>query len=330
MEPGAPDGIQLGRVGRQPDEGDVAWHAQAAGGAPARAVEHEHGLPAPSRVGSPRGPRSHDGTIIPDTVDTMWGTDLTATITDEGEAAVFAAADHCSAECVGFHAARHANRFEARKPLRQGVRPHFGAFAQEITAGLAVRHDRGLQRVSDALRSCTSLASKARPPSHRRAAAARSASSAPSRKTCSGSGSPTPSSSCAGRCPGSARPTTRPGSSSGLVSGRPAPPGRIGSQPQISPHRLQLGVSASMGGTSPGAIRRRDTSKSQAPGAGVQAVPHDADRARQQSQVPAESPGLHSRARRCPHHPAWTPLTPLGLDRAPATPGYPQDSAHTS
>ena len=30
-----------------------------------------HDLLAPSRVGSPRGPRNHDGTIIPDKVDTM-------------------------------------------------------------------------------------------------------------------------------------------------------------------------------------------------------------------------------------------------------------------
>ena len=29
-------------------------------------------LLAPGRVGSPRGPRNHDGTIIPETVDTMW------------------------------------------------------------------------------------------------------------------------------------------------------------------------------------------------------------------------------------------------------------------
>src|SRR3954452_10772133 len=34
----------------------------------------------------PRGPRNHDGTIIPDTVDAMWGTDLTTTITGEGQA----------------------------------------------------------------------------------------------------------------------------------------------------------------------------------------------------------------------------------------------------
>ena len=41
----------------------------------------DNDLLAPSRVGSPRGPRSHDGTIIPETVDTRWGTDLTTTIT---------------------------------------------------------------------------------------------------------------------------------------------------------------------------------------------------------------------------------------------------------
>src|SRR5712672_4134907 len=41
----------------------------------------ENDLLAPGRVGSPRGPRNHDGTIIAETVDTMWGTDLTTTLT---------------------------------------------------------------------------------------------------------------------------------------------------------------------------------------------------------------------------------------------------------
>ena len=58
----------------------------------------QNNLLAPTRVGAPRGPRHHDGTIIPDTVDAMWGTDLTTTITGEGQAAVFVAVDHCSAE----------------------------------------------------------------------------------------------------------------------------------------------------------------------------------------------------------------------------------------
>jgi putative transposase len=104
-----------------------------------------HGLLAPSRSGAPRGPRTHDGTIIPDAVDVMWGTDLTTTITGEGQVAVFVAVDHRSAECVGLHAARRATRFEALEPIRQGVRRHFGGFARGIAAGLALRHDHGSQ-----------------------------------------------------------------------------------------------------------------------------------------------------------------------------------------
>ena len=112
-------------------------------------LTRENDLLAPSRVGSPRGPRSHDGTIIPEAVDMMWGTDLTTTITGEGQAAVFIAIDHCSAECVGIHAALRATRFEALEPIRQGVRQHFGGFAKGLARGLSVRHDHGSQYMSD-------------------------------------------------------------------------------------------------------------------------------------------------------------------------------------
>jgi len=105
----------------------------------------EHGLLAPSRAGTPRGPRTHDGTIVPATIDTMWGTDQTTTITGEGQAAVSVAVDHCSAECVGLHASHRADRFEALEPLRQGVRQHFGGFAKGVARGLSVRHDHGSQ-----------------------------------------------------------------------------------------------------------------------------------------------------------------------------------------
>jgi putative transposase len=108
----------------------------------------EHALLAPARAGAPRGPRAHDGTIIPETVDAMWGTDLTTTLTGEGQVAVFVAVDHCSAECVGIHAAHRATRFEALEPIRQGVRRHFGAFGEGVARGLAVRHDHGSQYVS--------------------------------------------------------------------------------------------------------------------------------------------------------------------------------------
>ena len=110
----------------------------------------EQDLLAPSRVGSPQGPRSHDGTIIPEAVDIMWGTDMTTTSTAEGQAAVFVAVDHHSAGCVGLHAARCGTRFEALEPLRQGVRAYFSGFAKGIAAGLLLRHDHGSQCMSDA------------------------------------------------------------------------------------------------------------------------------------------------------------------------------------
>lgn len=108
----------------------------------------EHGLLAHQRVGKPRGSKAHDGTIITEKVDEMWGTDMTAVMTGEGQAAVFIAVDHCSAECTGIHASRNANRFEALEPVKQGVRERFGAFAEQIATGLKLRHDHGSQYVS--------------------------------------------------------------------------------------------------------------------------------------------------------------------------------------
>src|SRR3954453_11576574 len=107
-----------------------------------------HGLLAHQRAGRPRGSRAHDGTITTDRVDTMWGSDLTSVMTGEGQAAVFIAVDHCSAECVGAHASRSANRFEALEPVKQAVRERFGAFANDIAVGLQLRHDHGSQYVS--------------------------------------------------------------------------------------------------------------------------------------------------------------------------------------
>ena len=107
-----------------------------------------HGLLAHQRAGRPRGSRAHDGRITTDRVDLMWGGDLTSVMAGEGQAAVFVAVDHCSAECVGLHASRRADRFEALEPIRQGVRERFGAFAKDIARGLELRHDHGSQYVS--------------------------------------------------------------------------------------------------------------------------------------------------------------------------------------
>jgi putative transposase len=101
-------------------------------------------LLAPARQPEPVVEHPHDGTIVTDRPNVMWGTDATAAITIlEGPVTIFAAIDHCTAECVGIHAARYGDRFEALEPLRQGVRDHFGDLAAAVARGLAVRHDHG-------------------------------------------------------------------------------------------------------------------------------------------------------------------------------------------
>jgi putative transposase len=113
-----------------------------------RRLMGQHGLLAPHRVGRPER-RAHDGTITTTAVDVMWGTDMTETVTlTEGRARVFVAVDHCSGACVGSHAARSANRFEALEPVRQGVLRHFGAIEKDAAKGLSLRHDHGSNYLS--------------------------------------------------------------------------------------------------------------------------------------------------------------------------------------
>ena len=67
-----------------------------------RRLMREHGLQAPHRAGTARGPRVHDGTIIPDGPNRMWGTDATQVHTRlEGMATVFVAVDHFVGDVVG-------------------------------------------------------------------------------------------------------------------------------------------------------------------------------------------------------------------------------------
>ena len=162
-----------GPVGPMPDEALVAAIRELLAGSPFRGegyrkvwarlrfagirtskrrvlrLMREHGLLAPGRIGRPHGPKAHDGTIRTERVDEMWGTDLTSTITGQGQASIFVTVDHGSTECVGIHAAHRATRFEALEPLRQGVRACFGAFAEGIAGGLKLRHDHGSQFVAD-------------------------------------------------------------------------------------------------------------------------------------------------------------------------------------
>jgi transposase InsO family protein len=109
----------------------------------------EAGLLAPGRLGNAHGPKAHDGTILAERPDVRWGTDATSTLTDEGNAAVFVVVDHCTAECVGIHAARRGTRWEALEALRQGVRQNFGEIRGQVADGLELRHDHGSAFISD-------------------------------------------------------------------------------------------------------------------------------------------------------------------------------------
>jgi putative transposase len=106
-------------------------------------------LLSPSRTFKLALVKPHDGRITTDRPDQIWGTDQTGAYTGEGHACIFIAVDHCTAECMGIHATRRGNRYEALEPLRQGIRVAFGSYSQEVALGLKVRHDHGSQFMSD-------------------------------------------------------------------------------------------------------------------------------------------------------------------------------------
>ena len=110
----------------------------------------EHQLLAPQRQIAPVEPNAHEGTIVTEKPNQMWGIDATATVTlADGQVTVFASIDHCTAECVGIHAAKPATRFEALEPIRQGVKEQCGGFRKDAATDLKIRHDHGSQFMSD-------------------------------------------------------------------------------------------------------------------------------------------------------------------------------------
>ena len=118
-----------------------------------RRVMKENDLLAPQRPVQ-RDAHPHDGTIVTDKVDEVWGTDMTQTVTiGKGRAYVFIAVDHCSGEFIGTHASSSASRWEALEPIRQGVTRHFGGVGPDTALGLILRHDHGSNYMSDDFQS---------------------------------------------------------------------------------------------------------------------------------------------------------------------------------
>jgi transposase InsO family protein len=108
-----------------------------------------HHLLSPHR--RPQGiPNLHTGTITTAAPDLVWGTDgIRIETVDEGWVWVFSAIDHCTAECVGWHAAKIGNRFAALEPIAQGITRYFGGTGAQAARGLVLRFDHGTQYMAD-------------------------------------------------------------------------------------------------------------------------------------------------------------------------------------
>lgn len=92
------------------------------------------------------GPKTHDGSIIQESIHAMLKTDMTKAYTSrDGWISVFGAVDHFSAACMGLHAAKPGARFEAHESVRQGVRETLSSIKKNIARSVTMRHDCGSQ-----------------------------------------------------------------------------------------------------------------------------------------------------------------------------------------
>jgi putative transposase len=105
----------------------------------------DHQLLSPYRR-PPRPANDHDGTILTDAPDVMWGTDATLVQTaEDGRVWVFAAIDHFNSEVVGHYVSTDGSRFSALEPISQAVVARFGASGADAARGVTLRLDNGPQ-----------------------------------------------------------------------------------------------------------------------------------------------------------------------------------------
>lgn len=97
-----------------------------------------------------RPPNPHDGRIITEAPNVMWGSDGTKIRTvDEGWVWVFSVADHWNTECLGWHVCKKGDRFAAYEPISQAVKGTYGSLEKNTAKGLKIRIDNGSQYTSD-------------------------------------------------------------------------------------------------------------------------------------------------------------------------------------
>lgn len=112
-------------------------------------VMREHNLLSPLRAPA-RQPKAHNGTIIPLAPNLMWGTDATTVYTlEDGNVWLFAAEDHYTAECVGWHVAKSGDHLAALEPIKRGLEARYGGATEQVARGLSLRRDNGPQYIAD-------------------------------------------------------------------------------------------------------------------------------------------------------------------------------------
>jgi transposase InsO family protein len=125
-----------------------AWYGVRASRERVNRVMRQARLLSPQRVVADREERLHEGTIIPDTIDLLWGTDGTQFGMANGRLLwLFAVLDHYSCEVLGWHIIEvgQGDVWAALEPVKQALKKRRGALLQKAGAGISIRHDWGPQ-----------------------------------------------------------------------------------------------------------------------------------------------------------------------------------------
>ncbi len=109
----------------------------------------EHKLLSPYR-GCRGTPQPHEGHIIIDAPNLMWGMDGSRILTlEDGWGWLFGTMKYWNAECVGWHVSKSDSRFEALQPVAMGLTEIFRGAGPDVARGLALHLDHGSQYLSD-------------------------------------------------------------------------------------------------------------------------------------------------------------------------------------
>ena len=96
----------------------------------------EHKLLSPFRVDQSKQ-KAHNGRIITDEPNVMWGTDAAKIFTlEDGWVWFFGVVEHWNAECLGWFVTRKGNRFAAIEAMTQAIERVYGTTTQGIARGL--------------------------------------------------------------------------------------------------------------------------------------------------------------------------------------------------